>query len=270
MQKLLPASALSWTQSEQPKVYSGREIFQYMDGAGEVYLAYGFQRLLTQRYAKTEQEEILVEIFDMGAARNAFGAFTSIKGHGTPVDIGQGGEYKSGLLAFWRGRYFVCVIIERENSEATKTVHQIAASIARSISETGPTPEILNILPQDEILPQTLVYLYRHEILNIHYHVADKNLFHLGDKTDAVLVRMKSNKSYLLLIKYLTEHEAEAAFVDFTSSYMPESNAEGVVQTENKKWTACRRDRTLLTVVFDAPTNAEAQALLDTVHRRDQ
>ena len=48
-----------------------------MNGAGEVYLAYGFQRLLVQRYARPNQEEILVEVFDMGYPRNAYGALTN-------------------------------------------------------------------------------------------------------------------------------------------------------------------------------------------------
>ncbi|MBF8297304.1 MAG: hypothetical protein HW389_3849, partial [Bacteroidetes bacterium] len=80
LQKLLPASLHQWSFAESSKVYTGREIFQYMDGAGEVYLAYGFQRLLVQRYSRPNQEEILVEVFDMGFPRNAYGAFTNLKG----------------------------------------------------------------------------------------------------------------------------------------------------------------------------------------------
>ena len=268
MQKLLPPSLYAWSYAESSKSYTGRQIFQYMDGAGEVYLAYGFQRLLVQRYARPKQEEILVEVFDMGFSRNAYGALTNLSGYGTPVEIGQGGEYKSGLLAFWKGRFFVCVAIDRENEEAKKAVYQLAAMISEAIKEEGDRPRILRFLPEGEYIPETLKYFYRNEILNIHFFVADRNLFHLTDKTDAVLVRMKGTRSYLLLIHYSEADESTAAFGDFTTRYMPESKGSGIIQTENMKWTACRRHRDMLAVVFDAPTRADAETILDTVQRR--
>lgn len=268
LQNLVPTSLFQWSVAEPSRTYTGREIFHYMDGAGEVYLAYGFQRLLVQRYARTGQEEILVEVFDMGVPRNAYGAFTNMQGRGPSVEIGQSGEYKSGLLNFWKGRYFVCVMIDMENDDAKKAVFGIAAMISETITEQGQIPDIVALLPQGEYLPETLRYFYRNEILNIHFYVADKNLFHLNETTDAVLVRTKSNKSYLLLIQYPGRAEAGAAFTDFTKQYMPESRGSGVVRTENKKWTACRKARNVLAVVFDAPTQIEAQKLLDRVQRR--
>lgn len=268
MQKLLPTALFEWTFAEPSKTYTGREIFHYMDGAGEVYLAYGFQRLLVQRYARPGQEEILVEVFDMSLPRNAYGAFTNMQGRGPAVEIGQGGEYKSGLLDFWKGRYFVCVMIDRENDDAKKAVFGMAAMISETITEQGEIPGIIALLPQADYLPETLRYFYRNEILNIHFYVADKNLFHLNEATDAVLVRIKSDKSYLLLIQYPGSTEADAALADFTRQYMPESRGGGVVRTENKKWTACRKGRNALAVVFDAPTQAAARKLLDKVQRR--
>lgn len=267
MQRLIPASIRGWQASEPARFYSGREIFQYMNGAGEVYLAYGFSRLLVQRYAGPQQEEILVEIFDMGLPRNAFGAFTNMQGRGPAVAIGQAAEYKSGLLSFWRGRFFVCVMIDNENEEATKAVLDLGSRIAESIGEDGPTPSLVRVLPQELFEPQTLRYFFRHEILNIHFYVADKNTFRLNESTDAVLVRLKSDKSHLLLIQYPSSEEAAAAYADFAASYMPDAQGKGWIQTENKKWTVCRMHQRYVLVVFDALTQTDAQNLLTTLQR---
>ena len=267
MQKLLPTSIHSWKASEPARFYSGREVFRYMDGAGEVYLAYGFNRLLVQRYARPNQEEILVEIFDMGRPRSAFGAYTNMQGRGPAVAIGQAAEYKSGLLSFWRGRFFVCVMIDNENEEATKAVLDLGSRISESIGEDGTTPSLLHVLPQELFEPQTLRYFFRHEILNIHFYVADKNIFRLNESTDAVLVRLKSDKSHLLLIQYPSLEEAAAAYADFTKSYMPEAQAKGWIQTENKKWTGCSVHRKYVLAVFDAPALIDAQNLLTTLQR---
>lgn len=268
LQEVLPTTLYEWTFAESSKTYTGREIFQYMDGAGEVYLAYGFQRLLVQRYARPNQEEILVEIFDMGVPRNAYGAFTNMQGRGPAVEIGQGGEYKSGLLNFWKGRFFVCVMIDRENEEAKKAVFGIAAMISENIREVGLVPEIITMLPDGLYSQETVRYFYRNEILNIHFYVADKNIFHLNDSTEAVLARNKNDKSYLLLIHYPNGASADAGCADFMAQYMPESHGSGIVQTENKKWTVCRRRGRGIMAVFDAPTRDEAQRLLDIAQRR--
>ncbi|MFH0991462.1 MAG: DUF6599 family protein [bacterium] len=270
MQKLLPQSLNQWTVSESARAYSGKEIFKYMNGAGEVYLAYGFHRLLVQRYARPGQEEILVELFDMELPRNAFGAFTNMQGRGPAVGIGQDGEYKSGLLTFWKGRFFVCVLVDNENEEVNKTVLEMGKQISAGINEEAVKPVILQLLPQGDVLPGSLRYLYRHEILNLHYYVSDKNLFHLNDKTEAVLVRMQSDKSYLLLIQYPKEGEAEAALAEFTTQYMPDAHGSNVIQTENRKWTGCIRQNTFLLVVFDAGVELKARELLETVRRRLQ
>jgi hypothetical protein len=267
LEKLLPTSLLEWKPAEPARFYTGREIFRYMDGAGEVYLAYGFKRLLVQRYARPNQEELLVEIFDMGLARNAFGAFTNMQGRGPAVGIGQGGEYKSGLLSFWRGRFFVCVMVEKETDEASRTVLELGRAISDAISEDGPVPALLRFLPQGLYMAESLRYLFRHEILNIHFYLADGNILCLNEKTDAVLVRMKSDKSYLLLIEYPEPREAEAAYDEFSKKYMPEAQGKGAIQTENKKWTVCMKQRQYLAVVFDAETQSQAQDLLDTLRR---
>ena len=104
MRTLLAPATDGWIAQEQPRLYSGKEIFEYMDGAGEVYLAYRFRALLVQRYSRPHQEEILAEIFDMGSSENAFGISTCLRGRGPAVRIGQDGEFKSGPLTFWRGQ----------------------------------------------------------------------------------------------------------------------------------------------------------------------
>lgn len=268
MQELLPTSLRGWEASETARFYSGREIFRYMDGAGEVYLAYGFRRLLVQRYARPNQEEILVEIFDMGLARGAFGAFTNMAGRGPTVDIGHEGEFKTGLLSFWKGRYFVCVMIDRENDEASQAVLELGKRISEKIREEGTKPDILRFLPGGSYLSSSLRYFFRNEILSIHYYVADANLFHLHDKTDAVLVRMTSDKSYLLLIQYPTTEEANSACTDFSQHYMLEIQGKGIVRTENKKWTGCIKHKNFLAVVFDGGSQAQARDLLEIIRRR--
>lgn len=268
MQQFLPSSIDGWTVLEPGRLYSGREIFEYMDGAGEVYLAYNFDSLLVQRYSRAGQEEILVEIFDMGLPRNAFGVFTYMLGRGPAVPIGQAGEYKSGLLCFWKERYCVYIRIEEENDQAKGAVLEIGRRIAAAIATEGRKPILLQCLPEETYVPESLRYFYRNEILNTHFYVADGNLFLLDDRTEAVLVRMKSDRSHALLVVYPDDGHADSAYRSVLAHLMHDAGREEFVKTENGKWTACTKQDTYVIAVFDALTKQDAMNTISQFRRR--
>ena len=268
IQKFLPQSVSEWSVSDSSRFYAGEEIFDYMDGAGEIYRSYNFQKLIVQRYTCPNQEEILVELFDMGSTRNAFGVYTYMQGRGTKVSVGQDGEYKLGLLCFWKDKYFVCIRIEKENSEASKAVFDLGEAIAHAIPTEGIRPTILKHLPINKYLEKSLRYFYRYEILNIHFYIADGNILHLNDSTEGVLVRMKKDSSHLLLTGYPNKEQTDSAYDSFLTHYMPDGKGAGIVKTENKKWTACAKEKNYIMIIFDAPTKEQAMISLDTFKRR--
>jgi hypothetical protein len=268
MQQFLPSSIDGWTVLEPGRLYSGREIFEYMDGAGEVYLAYNFDSLLVQRYSRAGQEEILVEIFDMGLPRNAFGVFTYMLGRGPAVPIGQDGEYKSGLLCFWKDRYCVYIRIEEENDQAKGAVLEIGRRIAAAIATEGRKPILLQCLPGGTYVPESLRYFYRNEILNTHFYVADGNLFLLDDRTEALLVRMKADRSHALVVGYPDDGHADSAYRSVLVHLMHDAGREEVVKMENGKWTACTKQDTYVIAVFDALTKQDAMNTISQFRRR--
>ena len=268
MERLLPPSMEEWAPTEPHRIYSGRQIFDYIDGAGEVYLAYHFNSVLVQRYARPGQEEILVEIFDMATPQNAFGVYSYIQGRGAVVPIGQEGEYKNGLLCFWRERYCVYLRIDRESKEANEAVLAMGKWIAAAIGRDGEKPGILQFLPDGAYRPGSLRYLYRHEILNTHFYVADGNLFLLSDSTEAVLVRMNLDGSHVLLVAYPSDVQADAAYRNILSRLIPDATEAGVVRTENGKWTGCRVYGRYVTAVFDAAEEENAVNALTSILAR--
>jgi hypothetical protein len=268
LERFLPPSIDQWTPSESSRIYRGREIFTYIDGAGEVYLAYRFDSVLVQRYARPGQEEILVEIFDMGTSHNAFGVYTYMQGRSPELPIGQAGEYRSGLLCFWRGRYCVYIRIDNENDRAKDAVLAIGKWIAVAIGWDGEKPPILNSLPEGAYDPGSLRYFYRHEILNTHFYVSDGNLFLLDDRTEALLARMKLDGSHLLVVRYPSSGQADSAYESVVTHLLPDAREPGVAKTENGKWTACEKKGGYLVAAFDAATRQNAANAITSVTAR--
>ena len=73
LKSLLPA-VREWGLSEDPQNYFPENLFEYINGAAEIYLSYDFHELIVAQYAKSGTESALaVEIYDMGSSTNGFG-----------------------------------------------------------------------------------------------------------------------------------------------------------------------------------------------------
>ncbi len=268
MRTFLPQVIEGWNVEAEPRFFSGREIFSYMDGAGEVYLAYHYTALLVQRYLRAGQEEILVEIFDMGTPESAFGISTYMRGRGPAIRIGQDGEYKSGLITFWRGRYYVCVRVEKENPGAARAVRKIGRVLADAIGTDGTRPGLLRCLPEGAYRPESLRYFFRDEILRAHITLPRDDLFQLTDSTEGLLVRMRGDRSKVLVVRYPDTARADSALRSFAGAYVPVAGGEGFAERTGGAWVACRRKEAYVAAVIDAPTEKRAASILASVIRR--
>ncbi len=264
----LPKNIPGWKTSEAAKLYSDEEIFDYMNGAGEIYRAYNFKDLLVQRYINKQQQEILVEVFDMQSSEDAFGVFTHTQGGRKEVNIGQGSEYQRGLLCFWKERYFICIRVENETPYLKKTVLDIGKKISKSIKGKGNKPALLQFLSEYKYDERTLRYFHKYEILNIHFYVADENILFLDESTNGILVYHKNEKSRLLLLQYPSEEKATIAYQNFIKHYLPEAGSVGFLQTENGKWTISEKVKNYIFIVFDAIDKKHGIITIENIKRK--
>lgn len=252
--------------SEADQAFDAETIFDYIDGAGEVYRSYNMRFLVARRFHKDGKADIVVDAFDMGADEDAFGVFTHDL-EGEEAGIGQGSRYKSGLLSFWKDRYFLSVYAEEETAETKGLVLELGRRIAGAVPGEGNRPALLGFLPAAGLDPGRVRFFHNFSVLNYHFFVADTNILLLDQTTAAVLASYgsKGGGGMLLIVAYANGGSAAKAKESFVRAYMPDAGAAGNAKTENGKWSAVRlRDRFVL-IVFDGATEAAASALLDEV-----
>lgn len=266
--EFIPKEMNGWKAEEEDKIYDESTIFDYIDGAGEVYRAYQFIKLRARHFSKPESPNILVDLFDMGSSRNAYGVFTHNL-EGEEVGIGQGSTYKGGLLSFWKGRYFVSLYSERETQESKKTVLELGQEISSRIPNKGPVPEIVSRLPEQDLDQTRIRYFFNPMILNYHFYVGEGNLLNLNPETHAVLgvYGEEDDVFRLLIVEYPDETKAQRAHQNFIQDYMPDSLDSSVVQTEQGKWTGAHIQERRLVIVFDAPNKAKVRDMLRKVKK---
>jgi len=266
LKALLPSSALGWTAEPADHVYDRESIFEYIDGAGEVYRAFNIRLLVSRRFHRDGKPDLIIDLFDMGSAADAFGVFTHDL-DGEDAGLGQGSNYKGGLLTFWRDRYLVSIFAEGESIETKAGLFALAKPIAAAIGRDGAKPALLAVVPPDFAAPTAIRYLHSPVILNYHYFVGAENLLGLGPETEAVLAKSpdRGRNGVLLAVKYRDAASAGEAYARFTKARMPDTAGAGVVRTEDGKWTAARLKGEIAIVVFAAPSPEAARALLNKV-----
>ena len=263
LSSVLPRQTGPWNAQDPDSTYDAETIFDYIDGAGEVYRAYNMRRCLSRRYTAEDAPAIVLDIFDMGSSADAFGVFTHDR-DGKPVNAGQEGLYRPGWLSFWKGRFFVSIFMERETEAAKEAAFALARAVDSLIGERGPKPQILGKLPPGGLEDQSVRYLHHPMLLNSHYYLSDENLLNLGPETDALLAsyRREGKRARLLLAWYPGVEKAREAFRKFLALYLPEGGGKGAVRLENGRWSAAAVKGRLLAVVLDAESRSLAEDLL--------
>jgi hypothetical protein len=235
----LPRSLGEWRVVEgEDRFYDRKTIFDYIDGAGEVYRAYNMRKCLARRYAGGERSAIVLDVFDMGSPADAYGVFTHDL-EGDPVNAGQEGLYRAGWLRFWKGQFFVSIVDEAQSPSSRETVMRLAEAVSEKIREAGPKPGLVSRLPSTGLQARTVRYLHDPVILNTHYYLSDENILCLEPLAEAVFAeyRRDSGSAVLLIVSYPSQEKAGEAHRSVLRHYMPDA-VEGVASLENGRWAA--------------------------------
>ena len=265
---ILPAEVDGWKKAEPPATYDKTNLFEYIDGGAELYISYNFKTLLAVRYKGQDDEEIVIDIFDMGDSFNAFGVFS----HGREREdglVGQGSEYGGGLLTFWKGRYYISIMAYPETEEKRGLVLELGRKTAAAIPGEGALPPVLELLPKENLVRDSIRYFHHYIWLNSHFFVANENILQIDDETQAVLAKYKTGDKTLhfLLALYPEPERAKSAGDSFLRHYLPDAR-NGMAQLPDGRWTGGLTDGRLLGIVFNAPDHDTLTSFLETIGKQ--
>jgi hypothetical protein len=268
----LPETVDAWRRPEAPRRIEAAGIFEYMDGAGELYLAYRFDHLDVVEYASPADGEILVELYWMRTSDDAYGLLSGDWG-GEPVVLKEavppGGPralYGAGLLRIWSGDLYARVMAARESEASRAAVLAIGRAIAAGRADPPP-PRLVTHLQQTagplKLRPDSVCFLRSHLVLNSVYFVSQRDILNLGPAVDAVTARY--GKARLLLVCYPHAGAARAALERFRAVYLPEAGKgdTGAARIEDG-WAGFRLSGRGLSVVFEAADREAATSLIAT------
>lgn len=294
----LPKTVGLWTRSDAPRVVNAKNIFDYMDGAGELYLGYRFDHLEVFEYKAQGQKGILVELYSMETPDDAFGLL-SLDWGGEPVDLSQTSEeelqsnkrkwpralYGEGLLRIWSDKIYARVMAYLETPESQKAVLSLGRAIVEG-RENPQGPELLRRLPDSFKTFWTLrmdrsYYFRTHLVLNSLYFLSQENILDLdltSEGTTASYESMDSLKNQkriqFLMVKYADPERAQKALVHFHRIYLPEHpfseessslKEKGRLFSVEDGWLAYKLEKSSLVLIFECPDQETARTIIDQI-----
>jgi len=251
---ILPAEIDGWKKIGPPLTFTKNNLYDYIDGGAELYISYNFQKLLAIRYEDGASDEIVIDVFDMGDSYDAFGVFS----HGREVEdglVGQGSEYNSGLLTFWKDRYYISIMAYPETERKKRIAVDLGRRLAGAIAGKGEIPPIVDLFPRPNFVPGSLRYFRHHVWLNSHFFVSNENILGIDRQTHSALAKYRQDEKtfFLLIVLYPDGGKVRQAEETFLKTYLP-SAEEGMAEMSPGKWTGCLLEGNALSVVFQAPT----------------
>ena len=191
--------------STQYPVYTNTDLWSFIDGAADAYVALGFIDLHVIEYKKGK-ETIKLEIYRHSDHTMAFGIYASERSSAFRfVSLGSQGYITGGAINFFKGNYYVKI---RTYSVKPKTLHSeesLASIVANMLGGETDMPALLSKFPDEnrKVNEETFINesVLGHEFLNkafkADYLVGTDNFSIYLIKFNSPQEALKTGKAYL-------------------------------------------------------------------------
>jgi len=146
-----------WTLAEAPQIYKKKTLFQHIDGQAELFFKYGFQQSVFATYQgeRSREDQIEVDIYDMGKVIQAFGVFSRFRNEDRPGGFGLDSYLDDHSVFFYKGKYFIMLYAAESNADS---LGQFSKLISSKISDSSPPPKEIGHFPKNGLKPGSIQY----------------------------------------------------------------------------------------------------------------
>lgn len=140
-------------------VYTPEDLWNYINGAADSYLALGFIDLSIREYVKG-RNSIKAEIYRFSDDSQAFGMYSMERSPGYKfIRAGVQGYNEEGVVNFYSDRYYVKIMSHSGSEKVNEAMLNLAAVISSNIGGSGDFPVLLRTFPSEGLLKNQETYL---------------------------------------------------------------------------------------------------------------
>jgi hypothetical protein len=159
LESLIPKEELSgeWSLMKGPQTYTKKTLFKHINGQAELFFKYGFQKSVFGIYQnrKDRENQIELDIYDMGSVLHAFGIFSRFRNEERSVGVGLDSYMDDHSVFFYKGKYFVMLYSTESDPVILK---EWAEKISSRIVDPSPPPKEVGYFPKNGLKPGSIQY----------------------------------------------------------------------------------------------------------------
>ncbi len=139
-----------WKQSGEIETFIPKNLYEYINGAADLYFMYDFQELKVGEYQNEKKASVTVDVYRHKTPTHAFGIYSQERlPAGNFLDIGVQGYYEKGFLNFLTGPYYVKLSTVNTGPEDQEVLVAFAKKMAENLGSKGSFPAILSAFPAE-------------------------------------------------------------------------------------------------------------------------
>jgi len=149
-------------QASEVESFAAENLYEKINGQDQVFFSYGFEALSVIRLGlnKGGKDSFEASIYDMGAAHNAFGIYSTLRSQDAGWQHGQvRGIAAANAIFFFKGRYYV-TLVGSSTSEVLKSIIDRAARfLADRLGGDAGQPWAFGVFPNEGLVSESIGYV---------------------------------------------------------------------------------------------------------------
>ncbi len=192
-------------------VYTPDDLWDYINGAADGYLALGFTELNIREYVRGKNK-IKAEIYSFGDDSQAFGMYSMERSPGYDfISVGVQGYGEQGLVHFYKDRYYVKLMTHSGSSKVNAQMRELASLISGRMEGSSDFPALLGLFPSEGRLANQETYLLESVLGHGFLRGAFRASYELdGDRFDIYLFSCEGEEEAALMAGSLAGNAFDA------------------------------------------------------------
>jgi len=184
-----------WEMSHKARAFKAGDLWKFIDGAADRYLAYGLEEVVSADYVqKGTGYQAVVDIYQLRDPLNAFGIYSQERNPDYQfLKIGNEAWSGSTSLNFWTGRYYVKITAFEARDPLKQEMDRLAAAVAGKVAVRGAEPAEAGWFPKASQIPRSVVYVPKDVLAQSYFTGGFEARYKAGDREyKMVLVILES------------------------------------------------------------------------------
>jgi len=207
--------APGWKTGGAPRTFLKADLFNHIDGGAELFLEFGFENVIVQRYVRGKAE-LALEAYEMEGAEAALGAYLLKCGRETPLPgIPARNSSEAAQFTILKGRYFILIDNPDGDKALVPAMTALAATLLEKIPAFSADARLFDLLPKEKRLAGSERLLRGPFGLQPYYTFGEGDILGLKGRIFAVLANYEEPQgqaSTRIVVPYPSPAEALTVF----------------------------------------------------------